>query len=81
MSPSETHENVMSTNGTVQYVIVNTKTELVESGPYPAEEARDRLAETREKLREQIDDVPIYVPTDLKLRRYVEPGMERGEGQ
>lgn len=62
-----------------QYVIVNTKTGLVEAGPYPIREARDMMFKTRNKLRGQIESVPIYVPTDLKLRRYedTEQGVSR----
>jgi len=68
-----------SSSDTEKYVIVNAKTELVEAGPYPAEEARDKLAEIREKLREQTKDARVYVPIDMKLQRYEDTKDDGGK--
>lgn len=52
-----------------QYEIINLKTGLVEAGPYPPDEARDKLVETREKLKAETEDSHLYIPVVLKLRR------------
>lgn len=52
-----------------QYEIVNKQTGTVEAGPYPYDEAKDRLRETRAKLKEQANSTPIYVPIRLRLRK------------
>jgi len=74
-------EKDTDTSGSESYVIVNTRTGLQEAGPFPPDEVRDRLAETREKLRSEAERCPVFVPTDLKLRRYEDTGTERAAGE
>lgn len=57
-----------SADATPHYVVVNKRTNLVESGPHPFDKAREKLCEAEKKLRQ----TQRYTPMKLVLEKVEE---------